>query len=861
MQQKEIKYTGITTRPDDYNCPDGDLAAMHNLINEDGSIKPLALPEHFFTCPPGQKLAYIHRHAKYENYIFIKNEHEVLACPAADLNATEHVATFPADVTIIDITAMGNMLLILTSAGMYYVLYSNESYLLLGNKLPELPQYTVSEECNSLWTDPMLGQFNKILDSTIHIGTMTKGAWDKVNGETKNYDSEASHLINEYFSLIYEKAEQHYSDNYFIFPFFLRLAYRMYDGSLVCHSNPILALSDYRKIILGTYDKTANNNTIDIDSISIAGFNPSRVDIKFDPVDLGNWKEVITAVEVFISQPLYTINLGANEFFNITADRGNQQAFTNIKLELKDDVTAADFTTKVKDNRNFYKVESIKIEKFESAHTFTIPAKHMARNTLPTQETMTDDYSSRNIKYARGMYVYNNRLNLFNNTAGHFTGYTPQMFDIFKTRPQTGTPGAYQCKVSDAGTTQITIFIKDSVGTTSVVKGVFGGTYKMPRYFYYPWAQAFKVVFTSGGKSKEFLLEEHTGLNGAHYLNTDFEEEEVTEGYIATTASKEYTQAPNQIKLSEPGNPLVFQAANTYTVGSGRVLAISSATRALSQGQFGQFPLYAFTTEGVWALEVSATGTYAARQPATRDVCNNPHSITQLDGAIAFTTNQGLMLLAGAESRCISHVIDNQYRNTISLPKLEKINLGGLLQPTIPLGEYLKECIMAYDYPHSRILVINPRQSYLYVYSIKSGTWSILNDSFAGVLNAYPDSYLLRENGEVVSAAANPQAPAVHGLIITRPLKLDAPDALKTITQAIHRGIFVRGKVSTVLYGSRDYVNYLPIASSTQHLIRSIHGSPYKAFVFVIIVSGFTEEESLSGTSLLFDAKFTNKLR
>ena len=101
----------------------------------------------------------------------------------------------------------------------------------------------------------------------------------------------------------------------------------------------------------------------------------------------------------------------------------------------------------------------------------------------------------------------------------------------------------------------------------------------------------------------------------------------------------------NKIYTSEVNNPFNFPVSGINTLGVGEILGIASATKALSQGQFGQFPLYAFTNEGIWALEVSNAGTYSSKQVVTRDVCNNPAGITQIDGAIVFTTDRGVMIL------------------------------------------------------------------------------------------------------------------------------------------------------------------------------------------------------------------------
>ncbi len=73
----------------------------------------------------------------------------------------------------------------------------------------------------------------------------------------------------------------------------------------------------------------------------------------------------------------------------------------------------------------------------------------------------------------------------------------------------------------------------------------------------------------------------------------------------------------NVMKVSAVDNPFYFPAKNTYTPSHEDIQAVCSNTVALSQGQFGQHPLYVFCKDGIWAMAVDASGnvTYAAAYP------------------------------------------------------------------------------------------------------------------------------------------------------------------------------------------------------------------------------------------------------
>ena len=51
---KDVKYNGYSTQPSDYECQDGELALSLNLINEDGTIKPLCSPASVLSTDTGE---------------------------------------------------------------------------------------------------------------------------------------------------------------------------------------------------------------------------------------------------------------------------------------------------------------------------------------------------------------------------------------------------------------------------------------------------------------------------------------------------------------------------------------------------------------------------------------------------------------------------------------------------------------------------------------------------------------------------------------------------------------------------------------------------------------------------------------
>ena len=323
----------------------------------------------------------------------------------------------------------------------------------------------------------------------------------------------------------------------------------------------------------------------------------------------------------------------------------------------------------------------------------------------------------------------------------------------------------------------------------------------------------------------------------------------------------------NKIYTSEVNNPFYFPVLGINTVGTGEIKGICSAAKALSEGQFGQFPLYAFTSEGVWALEVSSTGTYSAKQPITRDVCINPDGITQLDSAVLFPTDRGIMLISGSQTQCISEAINSECPfDALRLPGFDKLHtmLGhepatDKCLPTLPFTKFLKQCRMLYDYVHQRVIVYAPSITYAYVFSLKTNQWGMMFSNIVSHLNSYPDALVMDTKNAVLNFSV-PITDTVKCLYVTRPLKLEAANVLKTVASVIQRGLFRKGNVSTALYGSRDLQNWHLVWSSKDHYLQGFRGSPYKYFR-IAGVATLSPDENIYGASVEFTPRQTNKPR
>lgn len=510
-----------------------------------------------------------------------------------------------------------------------------------------------------------------------------------------------------------------------------------------------------------------------------------------------------------------------------------------------------DYRDVLTDYNTFYKISEIDINLNPNGFTGTVPLKKDVLVNLVTHETLPDTGQARSHNIASKVFAYNNRLNIvvkeeiLPSCAG-LSVQNPANFIRQTTSPQYHS--AYVKVMENSQTTYYKLpdtFFSDSNFT----------------YFSYPRATATELILCARDEVTCFSLQRHPFLNLSYTFNMfnplEGESKEVE-------AIPNYPQNPilygNKIKTSDVNNPFIFSEENTSELPVGEIFALSTAAKALSQGQFGQFPLYAFTDKGVWALEVTGTGTYLAIQPITRDVALDAKSVTQIDEAVLFTTERGIMLLSGSQVQCISEVLDGKAFDWEQYGFAYK-KTGELGLPTfvVPWEQYKANIQILYDYTGQRIIVFNPLYPHAYVFSLESKQWGIMESNILSTVDYYPRAYAMTREYNLVDYSAADEDFA-EGYYITRPLKLDIPDIHKTITGIIQRGQFKKGHVNTMLYGSRDLDKWYPVYGSADHILRGMRGTPYKYFR---IASTFhlERDESITGCSIDYEPRLNNKLR
>lgn len=215
----------------------------------------------------------------------------------------------------------------------------------------------------------------------------------------------------------------------------------------------------------------------------------------------------------------------------------------------------------------------------------------------------------------------------------------------------------------------------------------------------------------------------------------------------------------NRVQLSELGNPFLFPAVNSYRFGdiNNKVMGVEVPREQLSETRFGQFPLYVFTTQGIWVMEQGQGNiTYANSYYLDKYICTSNDLIKAIQGFVCFSTAEGLYIVSGRQFNEISTQLEGNISPKIqALPQLETLlnefNDGTTNWLYISNEEIKKELpymIMCHDYINKEVIYSpalktystgEKRLNYSYVYDTVTRMWHKISEQFRWFIDTSPN--------------------------------------------------------------------------------------------------------------------------
>lgn len=780
METKRIQLRGISRSPSDRMTEDGGVSESLNMHLDTTESAPVLLPKPADLGLPEDLEAdriFIHKTANYKNYIAISKDRVVAITPDIAESKPVTILELQDGDKVNDITSVGNTLILATNSMLRYILYQNDSY----EDISGIPSLNPSIYANDVvaTSDQSIKTYPWNKGSVTYENTNPLSLGAEFN-RYKITDSQTLSRVSELYDTYSTILSHNLEIGCFNQPVFIVYATRLYDGSLINVSSPIMLggrnkhnsypLQSFpvlfrkeEQVVSGSGGRAVNLR------LQVFVSNPFVIALKKHiPSDLSKWKDIVKSLDVFVC-PVYNIIPDGKTSAKYGEDWPYSQASTDWN-----------YTTLILDPESVEnKNKQLSILCGESTYkkiaSWTIDDLYAIEDEVEIREDFRssaliekEDLFSNVIAYGevlpKALSTYNRKLLGSSSSLKMTTGlpflngqhgavassdvtYTLEFHLNSETVPvvySVGNDGDYLLTPDSANSLYIN---GQSITTKRFVCQNFS-------WLSFPDNRCTKVVIYrhDGGVSKtEIQMELHPFVPNSSFAFIGYNKSIDDLEYISVTQKFYKNESliedrSNILFVSKVDNPFVFPLEGRYTFQS-KVLGVAVATNALSQGQFGQFPLYVFTEDGIWAMETGADGSFTSQKPLSRDVCVNPDSITSIDNGVVFVTDQGVMLLKGSQVTNISpnmngrhYTVENAAR-TIIEGQQSFVDLLPAITDQTHFMAFVKEASIAYDYAGKRLIFIKEDENYQYVYKLDTQSWHKISvgKNLARPLNSYPE--------------------------------------------------------------------------------------------------------------------------
>lgn len=854
--------------------------------------------------PAEYRCVYIHNVGNEDHFIYVKRTEITMSPEPKYTDALyafpgqQLIFSGAQDELIIDstVTSIGNTIIFSTTRGNGYAIYKNGEYVYLGSEIPQ-PQLDVYPKLYTglanlsnevvVYPDESAGQDSSISPVSAFGNDAVKyelyeaksTRWnEQIDTDESDRDEEFGKIMKGFWDGIQEDL---YDTQYFRYPTFVRFALKLYDRSYVYHTVPIFMGGGKKrafeaKLVYSKRYGTGQGSSGEWSystALKVSQDFAYKIMSKLNNADdYDNWKDVVQSIDMFITPPvLYpemrSVMASCDDSVEDTLP--NNGVVRTMEFRFQDPSDTAEEKRGIEDalldgSRLFYKVRSFSMdnlnelsEGFEQKNTKQLSYTE----NLATHETLPDDFRSSNMYSAEKNYIVNRRLL----SVGMTETFGRGMQSLYALYPTTSASAlntktytfVYEIKDNDGslkyvhGPGPMDTPVLDSRSISSRPGRLPEGGDARTQYnsdvcqlLFYPDTRcsAVYVIDEQNSKMARLEMKSHPHLNCAYYIGdiskplSDLEFTDLNRPEEDRTGTSYKNSYLFQSGLE---NPFYFPASGRIKF-SANLIAVAAISTALSEGQYGQFDLYAFTDNGIWVLTPNDEGTYSRINPLSRDVCISAESVVSIDQAVVFVTAKGVMMLEGSKIANLSPAMNGRHYSMedAAMDVLMRHGVGKdfrhVLLDKTPFMDFMGKdgrTQIAYDYAGSRLVFFNPAFNYEYVYMLGTGTWhkyvmDIQKENRPAlrmnILNSYPDCYMFCRDTDGGLHMYNwstildvlDETTQVTGIIASRPFDLGEPDIMKTINHLRIRGqyeryIYVISNMSEAEYSADEMYNVL----------------------------------------------------
>lgn len=757
---------------------------------------------------------------------------------------------------LIQATSLGKFIILLTNINIHYLLLGDNGYTYLGTRIP-YPEIKIQEEhqdeksylLNSSEWD-MESELKNILSGLTSFGV--EGYKDKL-AEVINFVCEQiespdqlitinskkytpAEFINYLSNAIWGRVKlmriDNRNDGCFSAPTLLRVAIKLYDGNYISQTVPYLLGAGSSQVS----DKWANvyMSRKKSDS-SFAGFRIVMRDIYKASISIripgmSKWRDLISSVDVFVSTDVATpaVNARIDGIGQLaTGTDDYTEAMVNFYQE-------RDIVEELADKSQFYKILSIPASEITDDWPESVNGNTIYTDIIPqgadeliVQDELPDDaLSAHESAPISWVDTFNSRLS--------WNGVRHTLFNgpYFTNGPEDSPSYSFMAILSMEDGSKRSVVLRDFY-SYSIQR------FKARGWIYYPDPRCREMQVWDGEKRCVLKMKEHPRLSGAYWagsIESDLPLVTPATGnsYSKITISEDNRkfEEPGKLWMSDVANPFVYPITGRLNIGGNLYRTVPTMV-ALAPGQLLANDLYAFSSEGIWTIELSDTGLPARTRSLSRDAAWGPRSIQPIERGVVFVGKSNVNLIEQGNITSLSDYMSGKAKGLEGLadPSLRRNIISctngavcRAAEDTDVLIEYMRDAFPVYDSRGSRMIFFNPDHSWSYVFCFNGATWHkmvsdrptlpvmVANNGIvsvkewsekAGVLNK--DTYRYRQFD--YSTPDMQDRVTLPMLMVTRPLNLSTIDALKSITDI---------RLRHTIAGTRDNIEreYLVFGSS-----------------------------------------------
>lgn len=313
-------------------------------------------------------------------------------------------------------------------------------------------------------------------------------------------------------------------------------------------------------------------------------------------------------------------------------------------------------------------------------------------------------------------------------------------------------------------------------------------------------------------------------------------------------------KSTNTLRVSAPNNPFVWPLANSYAIGTeeNEIITVNSAAIEMSDSKFGEFPLYAFTKEGVFALQ-SGTGEvlYGAIVPLNYDQIINPNTLA-VNYNVLYITNRGVHALYSNEASLISEPINDSANR--------------------PLLDFLRTAQMAYQHKYGEVIIFNEdakRYPHAYTFSLGSKVWATRDWHESGEVRR------MLNNGKMISQDEygsiffydinDENSPGKSSLrLVSRPIKFSTQEFKRIETMVTRLQASPAEYLDIKIEGSNDLVHWATLRDTTTQTASdvNIRRTPCSCRYFRVSINCTTMSDvAIMGFDFEYYMRFLHRMR